>query len=81
MEKRNTFFITTPIYYTNGIPHIGHAYSSIIADSIARFNKISGKEVKFSTGVDENSQKALDKAGEQNMEIEKYLDMMAEKHK
>ena len=81
MQKKDTFFITTPIYYTNGIPHIGHAYSSLIADSIARFNKISGKKVKFSTGVDENSQKALDKAEEQNMEIKPYLDMMAEKHK
>jgi methionyl-tRNA synthetase len=49
MTKKDTFFITTPIYYTNGIPHIGHAYSSLIADSIARFNKISGKKVKFST--------------------------------
>jgi len=81
MQKKDTFFITTPIYYTNGIPHIGHAYSSLIADSIARYNKISGKKVKFSTWVDENSQKALDKAEEQNMEIEPYLDMMAEKHK
>jgi len=81
MKYKNTFFITTPIYYTNWIPHIGHAYSSLIADSIARYNRISGKKVKFSTGVDENSQKALDKAEEQGMEIDKYLDMMAEKHK
>jgi methionyl-tRNA synthetase len=69
MTNKNTFFITTPIYYTNGIPHIGHAYSSLIADSIARYNRISGKKVKFSTGVDENSQKALLKAQEQAMEI------------
>jgi methionyl-tRNA synthetase len=40
-KKEDNFFITTPIYYTNGIPHIGHAYSSIIADSIARYQKIS----------------------------------------
>ena len=81
MSEKNTFFITTPIYYTNGIPHIGHAYSSLIADSIARYNRISWKKVKFSTGVDENSQKALLKAQEQGMEIKEYLDMMAEKHK
>ncbi|MDD4151844.1 MAG: methionine--tRNA ligase [Candidatus Gracilibacteria bacterium] len=78
---KDTFFVTTPIYYTNGIPHIGHAYSSIISDSLARYNKISGKRVKFSTGVDENSQKALDKASELGMEIMPYLDMMAGKHK
>ncbi len=78
---KETFFITTPIYYTNGVPHIGHAYSSLIADSIARYQKISGKKVKFSTGVDENSQKALLKAEELGMEIVPYLDMMAEKHR
>lgn len=79
--SKSTFFITTPIYYTNGVPHIGHAYSSLIADSIARYQKISGKKVKFSTWVDENSQKALLKAEEMGMEIMPYLDMMAEKHK
>jgi len=79
--KKDTFFVTTPIYYTNDIPHIGHAYSSIIADSIARFNKISDKKTKFSTWVDENSQKVLLKAEEQWMEIEEYLDIMATKHK
>ncbi len=81
MKDNNTFFVTTPIYYTNGIPHIGHAYSTIIADTLARFNKISGKRVKFSTWVDENSQKALEKAEEQWMDIVEYLDMMAGKHK
>ena len=81
MTKKDTFFVTTPIYYTNGIPHIGHAYSSLIADSIARYQKISGKKVKFSTWVDENSQKALDKAEEEGMEIESYLDKMADSHK
>ncbi len=79
--KKNKFFITTPIYYTNGIPHIGHSYSSIIADCIARYQKITGKKVKFSTWVDENSQKAVLKAEEQGMEIMDYLDMMASKHK
>ncbi len=78
---KDTFFVTTPIYYTNGIPHIGHAYSSLIADSIARYQKISGKNTKFSTWVDENSQKAVQKAEELGMETIPYLDMMAEKHK
>ncbi|MDD2907471.1 MAG: methionine--tRNA ligase [Candidatus Gracilibacteria bacterium] len=78
---KENFFVTTPIYYTNGIPHIGHAYSSLIADSIARYQKINGKKVKFSTGVDENSQKALDKATELGMEIIPYLDNMAKEHK
>lgn len=78
---QDKFFITTPIYYANGIPHIGHAYSTIIADSIARYQKISWKKVKFSTWVDENSQKALQKAEEKDMDIVSYLDSMAEKHR
>jgi methionyl-tRNA synthetase len=48
MSDKN-FFITTPIYYSNGIPHIGHAYSSLIADTIAAAKRLDGMEVKFST--------------------------------
>lgn len=80
-KMKSTFFVTTPIYYTNGIPHIGHAYSSLIADTIARYQRISGKKVKFSTGVDENSQKAIQKAQEEGLEIMPYLDKMAGIHK
>ena len=80
MSEQN-FFITTPIYYTNGIPHIGHWYSSIIADIIARYKKINWKNIKFSTWVDENSQKIVEKAKQENIEISEYLDIMAQKHK
>ncbi len=79
--QKDTFFITTPIYYTNGIPHIWHAYSSLICDTLARYQKINGKKVKFSTWVDENSQKAVLKAQEEGKEVMEYLDIMAEKHK
>ena len=61
----NTFFITTPIYYSNGIPHIGHAYSSLIADTIARYHCLKHEDVRFSTGVDENSQKVVESADSQ----------------
>lgn len=81
MSAKDTFFISTPIYYTNGVPHIGHSYSSIIADSLARYYKISGKAVKFSTGVDENSQKIVQSAEKEGKEIMSYLDEMAAKHK
>lgn len=81
MKNTDTFFVTTPIYYTNWIPHIGHAYSSIIADTIARYQKINWKQTKFSTWVDENSQKAVSAAADLWMETMPYLDMMAEKHK
>ena len=77
----DSIFFTTPIYYTNDVPHIGHAYSSIIADVMSRSYRMLGRKVKFCTGVDENSQKALIKAQELGMEIHEYLDMMAGKHK
>lgn len=78
---KNTFYTTTPIYYTNWIPHIWHAYTSLICDILTTYHKISWDKVKFATWVDENSQKALDKANEAWMEIMQYLDMMASKHK
>lgn len=78
MSKR--FFITTPIYYSNDIPHIGHAYSTLIADTYARFKRLLGYEVKFSTGVDENSQKIVQKAEEAGIELYQYLDEFAQKH-
>lgn len=55
--SRPGFYITTPIYYVNGEPHIGHAYTSIISDIIARFFRLAGREVKFLTGTDEHGQK------------------------
>ncbi|MFC2169637.1 methionine--tRNA ligase [Acidobacteriota bacterium] len=59
MEKNpdKSFYITTPIYYVNDIPHIGHAYTTIIADAISRFKKLSGNKVFFLTGTDEHGQK------------------------
>ena len=52
MDKKN-FYITTPIYYPSGKPHMGHAYSSIIADIFARFKRLEGYNVLFLTGTDE----------------------------
>lgn len=77
----NPFFVTTPIYYPNGTPHIGNAYASIIADVIARYHRQKGDRVRFSTGVDENSQKIVDKAAELNLPIMEYLDQMAAEHR
>ena len=50
-------FITTPIYYVNDVPHIGHAYTTIIADTLARLWRLQGDEVYFMTGTDEHGQK------------------------
>ena len=56
MHKKN-FYITTPIYYPSGKPHMGHAYSSIVADVFARFKKLDGFNVFFLTGTDEHGLK------------------------
>lgn len=75
------FYITTPIYYSNGLPHIGHAYSSLLADTIANYHRLQQDSVRFSTGVDENSQKVVESAQSLGMEVMVYADMMAEKHR
>jgi hypothetical protein len=54
---REPFFVTTPIYYVNGVPHIGHAYTSLACDLVARFKRLDGHEVLFLTGTDEHGQK------------------------
>lgn len=74
------FLVTTPIYYSNDIPHIGHAYSNFLADVYARFYRLLGYEVKFSTGVDEHSQKIVQKAKEIGRDVYEYLDEFASKH-
>ncbi len=51
------FYITTPIYYVNGAPHLGHAYTSIAADAVARWKRLDGEDVFFLTGTDEHGQK------------------------
>ena len=53
------FYITTPIYYVNDKPHIGHAYTTIVADVLARWRRNLGEDVIFSLGVDENAQKTV----------------------
>ena len=63
--KNNNFYITRPIYYPSGDPHMGHAYSSIIADVIARFMRINDYDVYFLTGTDEHGLK-IQKAAEKN---------------
>ena len=60
------FFITTPIYYPSGKPHMGHAYSSILTDIIARFKRLEGYEVFFLTGTDEHGLKIQKSAEKEN---------------
>jgi methionyl-tRNA synthetase len=72
------FYITTPIYYVNDKPHIGHALTTIVADTLARWRRQLNEDVLFSAGLDEFSQKTLDAAKKNNEEVGAYTDRMAE---
>ena len=78
MTKR--CYITTPIYYANGEPHIGTAYTSLIADILARTKRMLGYQVKFATWTDENGQKMKQTAIEHNQEVMEFLDGIAKIH-
>ncbi len=73
--------ITTPIYYPNANLHIGHAYTNTLADVLARFRRLEGKEVFFTTGSDEHGQKLLDKAKEANKEVYEYVSEIVDNFK
>ena len=57
-----TIYLTTPIYYVNAEPHIGHAYTTVVADALARFHRLLGEEVRFQTGTDEHGDKVVEAA-------------------
>jgi methionyl-tRNA synthetase len=69
-------YVTTPIYYVNGLPHIGHAYTTIVADAYARWHRARGRRVFFLTGTDEHGQKVLQKAEERGMTAQDHVDDM-----
>ncbi|MEO6908953.1 MAG: class I tRNA ligase family protein, partial [Abditibacteriaceae bacterium] len=73
------FFITTPIYYINSTPHIGHAYTQIAADARARFERLQGKPVYFLTGTDENAEKIARVARAEGRPVQEFCDELAEK--
>ena len=54
---RRTFYLTTPIYYVNDVPHLGHAYTTVACDFIARWRRMTGRPVHFLTGTDEHGEK------------------------
>ena len=74
-------YITTPIYYVNDIPHIGHAYTTIAADVYARYQRMCGHDVFFLTGTDEHGQKVQEAAGRQGRKPQEYVDEMVERFK
>jgi methionyl-tRNA synthetase len=79
--KNKNYYITTPIYYPSGKPHMGHAYSSIVADVFARFKKIDGYSVHFLTGTDEHGLKIQRAAEQNNMEPLMFCDKISKTFK
>lgn len=77
MEKK-PFYITTPIYYPSGNPHIGHCYTTTACDSIARFRRMQGYDVMFLTGTDEHGLKIEQKAAEKGVTPKQYVDEIVE---
>ncbi|MGG7072873.1 methionine--tRNA ligase [Campylobacter sp. 9BO] len=76
---REKTYITTPIYYVNDVPHIGHAYTTIIADTMARFARLKGQDTFFMTGTDEHGQKIEQAAQQRNKTPQAYADEISAK--
>ncbi len=74
MESPKAFYVTTPIYYVNAPPHIGHAYTTIVGDVLARFHRLVGNETFFLTGTDEHGDKVVQAATERGMAPKAYTD-------
>ncbi len=79
--KQNNYYLTTPIYYVNDAPHIGHAYTTIIADTVARYTRLKGIDTFFLTGTDEHGQKIEESAKARNKSAKEWADENSAKFK
>ena len=79
--SKKPYYITTPIYYPSGNPHIGHCYTTVACDSIARYRRMQGYDVMFLTGTDEHGQKIEQKAAEKGVTPKQYVDEIVEHFK
>ena len=79
MVSAEAFYVTTPIYYVNDVPHIGHAYTTLACDTIARFARLDGRNVYFLTGTDEHGQKVEQSAAKAGVEPQVFADRVSER--
>src|SRR3990172_2528082 len=75
-RMRPSFYVTTPIYYVNDLPHIGHAYSTVVADAFARYHRLCGDDVFFLTGTDEHGQKVAKAAAARGLDPQTHVNQM-----
>src|SRR5262245_10893826 len=80
-DNMNKFYVTTPIYYVNDKPHIGHAYTTILADVLARYHRAEGNKTFFLTGLDEHGQKVQQAAEKRGVSPQQHCDDMAPRFK
>jgi len=78
--SRRTFYITTPIYYVNDLPHIGHIYTTVVADTVARYKRMRGFDVRFLTGTDEHGQKIDRSARDQGVTPRELADRVVSRY-
>ena len=78
MAPQKPFYITTPIYYVNDVPHIGHAYTTVACDVLARFMRLDGRDVKFLTGTDEHGQKVEKSAAAKGDDPQVFVDRVSQ---
>ena len=79
MAPRAAYYLSTPIYYVNDSPHIGHAYTSLACDVLARFMRLDGRDVLFLTGTDEHGQKVQKSAAAAGMEPQDFVDQVSQR--
>ena len=72
------YYLTTPIYYVNDRPHIGHAYTTLACDVLARFHRLDGRDVHFLTGTDEHGQKVEKSANAAGIDPQTFTDNVSE---
>jgi methionyl-tRNA synthetase len=77
MAASGAFYVTTPIYYVNDQPHIGHAYTTLACDALARFMRLDGRKVRFLTGTDEHGQKVEKAAAEAGIDPQQFTDQVS----
>ncbi len=79
MSAPEAFYVTTPIYYVNDSPHIGHAYTTLACDALARFMRLDGRRVRFLTGTDEHGQKVEKAAREAGLDPQRFTDQVSQR--
>src|SRR4051812_41025289 len=77
MTAEQPYFLTTPIYYVNDLPHLGHAYTTVACDALARFMRLDGRKVKFLTGSDEHGQKVEQSARAAGIAPQEFCDRIS----